>query len=115
MEYIQMRISLFFILMALALNTFSATKESTEGKITEVSIYLEAHNDSTARGMVQVKMDTPMEENCKGFYFDQSETVAVSSLLSAKARDARIKVYYFTNQGAPWNDSMCKLYTFLEK
>ncbi len=110
-----MRKLLFFILMVFALDTFSATKESTEGKITEISIYLETHNDSTARGMVQVKMDTPMEEACKGFYFEQRETAVVSGLLSAKARDARIKVYYFTNQGAPWNDSMCKLYTFLEK
>lgn len=90
------------------------TKESTIGHVKEITTYLETHSRVSARGMIDFNLDVDLASPCSRVYLDKDEQTVVSMLLSAKAKDVKLRVYYYTDVVSPWNKNTCQIYALRE-
>jgi len=110
----KIQVLLVFTGAMLSSTVFGVDKQATIGKVKELTAYLDTHTNQSVRGMVDFKLDNLLETPCTRLYLSKEETVSVSLLMAAKAKEVDMKVYYDAHTTSPWNTTVCEVYALEE-
>ncbi|WNO10800.1 hypothetical protein [Teredinibacter sp. KSP-S5-2] len=98
------------VLLIAAQGVNAATGKTVSGKVGVLRNHTLIHEQTPVKGFTVFQLDAALVSPCTWLYIAPEDKASLSFLISSKAQNNEVRVYYYTDVVSPWSTMTCAVY-----